>query len=246
MTGLPFDGCTHTPPHLHGENRTYRTHACRCEECTTVHRRVAMRWRKSRALGSAATVDAQPAREHVARLRSSGLTMQDVADRAGIARRSLTVLMHGNPGKGRPRPARIRRVTSDALLAIPLPRTSRDVTPTRIIAATGTARRLQALQARGWSLNTLAPLVGRHWSTLHKVREDGRVTVGTAHDVAAAFERLWDVPPPSATPHQRAAITYALTRARKYRWVPPAAWDEGTIDRPSARPYRADADRRAG
>lgn len=231
-----FDGCQHNPPHEHGQNRTYRAHGCRCDECRAEHNKRGMRWRKSRALGSGATVDASAAREHVLMLRRAGLTLQDIADRAGITRRTLTTLMYGTPRLSLPPPTRIRRATADSVQAVQRPRTSRDVTPTRRMSAIGTARRLQALQACGWSLRAIAEETSVHVTTLHKVREDGRVAVATAAAVADVFERLWNVSPPSTTQHDRAAITYALNRARKNGWVRPAAWEEGTIDRADARP----------
>jgi hypothetical protein len=58
----------------------------------------------------------------------------------------------------------------------------------------------------------------------------------SADDVAAAYDRLWDRPPPGATAAQRRAAAKTAARAARSGWAPPIAWDDDRIDLPGAGP----------
>jgi len=73
-------------------------------------------------------------------------------------------------------------------------------------------------------------------NALRLTLNNGTVSGRLARAVRDLYEELWDVAPPSETPHQRASVTRTLTWAQRERWVVPAAWDDETIDDPSARP----------
>ena len=100
------------------------------------------------------------------------------------------------------------------------------------VDATGTRRRIRALQALGWPLYVIdghiggTPRTGLAWNIL----TSSAVFRSTAEAVERCYASLSMTPGPSAQ-----------TRARALRkgWVPPLAWDDDVIDDPTARPYVA-------
>lgn len=97
------------------------------------------------------------------------------------------------------------------------------------IPITGTSRRLQALCAIGWPQAELSRRTGIPRCTIsHLIRADiertSRRNATLVHDV---FDRLCMTPGPSQWQRQR---------ARASGWAPPLAWDDDTIDDPTAKP----------
>lgn len=101
------------------------------------------------------------------------------------------------------------------------------------VGSTGTARRLQALVALGYTQTYLWDrLTGdakRH--NLHHLLMHARPTVNatTARKVAELYDELSMTPGPSERARRKAAY---------YGWAPPLAWDEDEIDNPEAHPDR--------
>lgn len=112
-------------------------------------------------------------------------------------------------------------------------------TPKKLVPAIGTARRLRALAALGYDWQSQADEFGvsrdqiRQWAM-----NTGLTTRTTAARVAAFYDRLSMVPPPTDTIAQRCNVSRARNRAQAAGWAVPLAWDEGTIDDPKARPVR--------
>jgi hypothetical protein len=102
----------------------------------------------------------------------------------------------------------------------------------------GTVRRLRALHAAGWSFAAIGVQLGASTQAVHQQAAGDRAAVYavTAARVADVYDRLWAAAPPSGTQFERAAITRAKARAASRGWAPPMAWDDETIDVPSARP----------
>ncbi len=96
----------------------------------------------------------------------------------------------------------------------------------------GTARRLQALMAIGYSQGQLSREVGIHQSYISKLMRNsrGRVNADTHNRVVAVYDRLSMTPGP---------CQQARNKAHRRGWAPPLAWDEDTIDQPDAQPARA-------
>ena len=101
------------------------------------------------------------------------------------------------------------------------------------VDSTGTARRLQALVAIGYTQTYL-------WDRLtgdgkrqncHNLLTQDRPTVNaeTARKVAELYDELSMTPGPSDRSRRK---------ARYYGWAPPLAWDEDEIDNPEAHPDR--------
>jgi len=101
------------------------------------------------------------------------------------------------------------------------------------LPSTGSTRRLQALTVMGWSMAELGTRYGVDPSTLTCIRS-GRLRNITGHSAALVdrmYAELWD---------QRGPGRHAATRARNRGWFPPLAWDDETIDDPTAEPASPD------
>lgn len=96
------------------------------------------------------------------------------------------------------------------------------------VDGTGTARRLRALAAMGWPSHELAARLGvSREAVQQRTRETWpaeRSTVGRVRDL---YDALSMTPGPSERARRRAA---------RLEWAPPLAWDDDTIDDPTARP----------
>ena len=110
-------------------------------------------------------------------------------------------------------------------------RKRRELGQRRLIDATGTRRRIQALMRLGWTGQQIAERAGipRGQSSIDTlVRRTKRVTVERAAAIAAVYDDL------SMTLGES-----VVTRARAERngWPPPLAWDDESIDDPDATPH---------
>jgi hypothetical protein len=97
---------------------------------------------------------------------------------------------------------------------------------------TGTTRRVRALAAIGHPLRDVAARLGTADASnmaRHARGDSPRVTLRTARRVAAVYEEMRDTPGPSPT---------TARRAKRAKWLPPAAWDGSDIDDPAAVPWQ--------
>lgn len=98
----------------------------------------------------------------------------------------------------------------------------------RLIPATGTVRRIQALQALGWSYGHIGAVVGKSDNWAYMISRSPSVTTTTATLVARTYDELsMRVPPGGYADRTR-------RRARAKGWAPPLAWDD--IDDPNEQP----------
>lgn len=205
-------------PRAHGVRSTYVAGGCRCEPCCAANTRYA-KWRE---LNGPRLVDATPARQHIAALRNAGVGRREIARRAGVA---LTVI-NRLAGMDRSQPAhRVRPETLAAILAV----TPDHRAPGAVIPATGTRRRLQALIAIGWTQAELAHRTAATPSTVNALINERwpNVQHATHLRVCRVFDDLSGTPGPSARSRLMAA---------RRGWAPPLAWDDDTIDDPTAIP----------
>lgn len=211
-------------PRQHGTVAMYRRGGCDCTECVEAARRSNRRNSKLRAMGRSALVDAAPVREHVQRLIQGGMTPRQIEDVSGVHRTAIRVLLGDFPN--RKQSQRVRPDTARALMSV---RSTRPVVNTAMIDATGTRRRLQALLAIGYTSRDLARRLGASGSSTSglQIAKRSVVRADTARAVAELYRELENTPGPS-----RRAET--ANRARGY--LPPAWWDEDTIDDPAVEP----------
>lgn len=236
--------CAHPKTfHPHGTRNAYALDRCRCDECTGANRAYERQRKRDRLYGRpGGYVDADPVREHIARLSAAGMGWKRVAAAAEVATGTMYPILYGrggsNPAEHRPPRKRVRRDIADRILAVRL-----ELAPHAPVPSVGTVRRLQALVAVGWSLTRLAPRLGMLPSNLHSlVHTRDQVLQATADSVAALYDEFWDQPPPHAAHHDLIAYRRALRYAADRGWLPPLAWDDEAIDDPDARPATVDAD----
>lgn len=210
----------------HGRARYYAD-KCRCDTCKQANRdyerartrRLAMeRWGAPKTL-----VDSQPARDHLRMLAAHGIGYARAAELAGIAVTVAARLTGGDTS----RPARrVYATTLAKLLAVqPTPANAR---PCAHIPIGGTARKLQALVAIGWTQTYLAARIGWTVTNLNRLLHTPGERVAAA--TWTAVDQLWDELQNTPGPSQR-----ARTIAAAHGWAPPAAWDN--IDDPEEQPH---------
>lgn len=222
------------PDHSHDRSATcWGNHGCGCDACREAHRVRTARRRKLIAYGRwEGLVDPRRAALHVAVLRAGGWTVAQVAATAGVGRHSVSRLSNGSRDL-------VQARIANAILAVrydtPPPG------PYTAVDATGTVRRLQALVYMGWTSPQLAGMLACQPSHLNRMLTVTTVQERTRVAVAALYDRLWDQQPPANTSDRRGHIRRARTRAKKYGWVGPLAWDDDTIDAPDAAPEQEPA-----
>lgn len=228
----PERPCTHNDRHPHGHRNRYVIDRCRCRPCRDASAQYERDRARAEAYGLPRLVDAQPARDHINALRAQGMGWKRIAIAAGLEPSVLWKLLYGDRKRfGRPS-NRITPRTEAAVLAVTL-----DRAPKSVIDGTGTRRRLQALVAIGWSQAKLGEQIGvssANFNSLIHGRRGGSVTVARAEQVAALYDRLWDQEPPASTRWDCTALANAKRAARRWGWAPPLAWDDETIDDPTA------------
>lgn len=112
--------------------------------------------------------------------------------------------------------------------------------PPRFVNKVGSKRRVNALQALGWSAEDLSVRMGFSRAYLNvAINREGRdyILRATARRIADIYDELSMTFPPETpcTSRQRAA-------AKKKGWLPPLAWDDDRIDDPNYRPNLTETD----
>jgi transcriptional regulator with XRE-family HTH domain len=187
---------------MHGTPTGYEVCGCRCEACLKACRRQ----RKTRHLRPMRP--SAPVREHIDLLTASGLTVHEIAERAGLSWQTVQwVRTHQTIS---PRIAR-------ALLAVS------GVTPF------GCRRRIAALQVIGWTMSQIEAEAGVARGCASQIMAGRhRPTPAKMDAFARAYEVMWRGP-------EKPSVA-SMSRARQKGWVPPLAWDDDTIDDPRVSP----------
>lgn len=208
----------------HGTPNAYANGGCRCDRCGRAARLYCKKRRTLKNRGEwNPWGDLDAVRAHLARLKQQGMGAEEVSERANVARSVLYMIREG-------RTKRVKMEVAARILAVGvdfdlIPALSR-------VDASGTRRRLEALQAVGWSLAEIAPLCGVSRRTLHGVMDRPAVQVGTARAVRDVYSKLWDQEPPTFTDAQRRSVDLTRRRAAQQGWLPPAAWEDELLDQP--------------
>jgi transcriptional regulator len=100
----------------------------------------------------------------------------------------------------------------------------------RKLDATGTQRRLRALNAIGWADTDLARKLGMTKSQLHALHRRQQVHRTTAQRVTAIYGLLCETP---------GSNTRAARRAARNGWLAPKWWDDELMDDPTYQPPTA-------
>lgn len=180
------------------------------------------RWRHERHQGLERTMDVAPVREHLEQLRAARMTWRAISELSGMTASALCAIHLGKT-------ARINREKAKAVLAVHPPQVFERRNPAGFVPNVGTRRRIRALLAIGWTHELIAAAAGlpaHRTGTL--LSQAGSLCSLENHErIKRAYDALSMTPGPSET--NRA-------RARRFRHVPPLAWDDETIDDPAARP----------
>lgn len=231
----PYRPCPKPEGHPHGTARAFYA-GCRCQDSRDAYN--ALRRKQYRLLTYGRRVpdefvDAAPTRDKLAVMRAAGMSNEQIGGHVGLAATTVAIILSDNA-----RPT-VRASTARTVAAAPLPRITRaEAGRDGYLLTIGTARRLRALTANGWSLKAMSEETGMHRGTLQALRlaERTRVQRDVAARVAEAYDRLWNATPPARNSHERGAITVARKHAAAQGWLPPMAWDDGMIDDPDYTP----------
>ncbi len=161
------------------------------------------------------TVPAAQVRDHIEYLMALGMSMRAIADKTGVSKDRISVIM-GNQQKA------VRKRIAEPLLALQL---SEPYTEEGRITNLFALRRIQALQAMGWPMHTLAHKLGTHPEYLRGIGRDGKRTIPVElnETVKALYAELKDLEGPRNEPK---------LKARANEWPPPQAWREDELDDP--------------
>lgn len=107
----------------------------------------------------------------------------------------------------------------------------------RMVDATGSRRRLHALLALGHTYMTISDVVGVHHGVVRRWTFPPLLNRRTAEKIATAYDELSMVLPREDTHLEKIVASRTRNRARANGWVPPLAWDDDTIDDPTAVPH---------
>lgn len=163
--------------------------------------------------------DPAPVRRHLDALHAAGWTNPQISAATGIERANVQKIHRG-------RYPRIQRETMQLLLAVPI---IMPPGPTRHgIDSIGARRRVHALAWMAWPAAEVAARAGTTVGSLQSTIVPGhRISVALHMRLAAVYDELSEIPGPSPR---------VAARARTRGFAPPAAWDDDTIDDPSASP----------
>lgn len=159
--------------------------------------------------------DPGPVLAHIVDLRMAGMSLNAISRACGVAAKTLQEL---------PRRSYVHGPTAAAVLRV---RPHGGSLAGNMRPAIGTARRVQALTAIGWSFAEQGRRCGMHTQQVWELawQKSPLVAVATADRVHALFEEL------SATP---GSSRRARNAAAKHGWLPPLAWDD--LDDPGETP----------
>ena len=101
-----------------------------------------------------------------------------------------------------------------------------------LVTRHGITRRLQALQAIGWSKNQISRATGLNPVTIRKVLNDDEsfIQSATVARIVATYKRLADAHPPQRHADQIRMVTLIRKGAQERGYAPPASWDNIDTD----------------
>lgn len=179
------------------------------------------KWNIDRHRGLLRVVPATEAETHVQNLvQRYGVSIRGIADASGISRQLISNLNRGlKQGIRRDSEAAVLAVTAESVLSRPKGE--------GFVPNIGGRRRIQALMAMGWRHQDLTPLLGLN--TANIIHQQGDWFTKRKHDaIKGLYDQLWNKRGP--------ATALSINRIAKAGYAPPLAWDDETIDDPTAQP----------
>lgn len=206
-------------------------------DTTAAMRAAAARWMRRRrrliAYGQwQPFVEAEPARQHVQAIRATGMSVMTISEKTGVTIATIDHLLYG---KDQYPPARkIRPESATALLAY-WP-TLDDYPDLGVVDSTGTARRLQALAAIGWTAAAIHRHIGfGNVASIERAPHHPGVKARLARAIRDFY--AWA----SIGQAEDHGVTDWIARRQRSRaaqlgYLAPAWWDDDTIDDPNVGP----------
>lgn len=222
--------------HQHGTRQAYVIDKCRCRPCRDAISATRRHENKLKAYGRYDTgrVPITPVQEHIQHLQDNGISMKRLAKLSGISLSTLGAIKWGRKERNGQQYTRVTKNTADRIQAIqPAPG---HVAPGRPINAAGTRRRLQALMCLGYAKQELGRRINVTPANMSTLMRQDQVTAGTARKVTTLYEQLWNKPRTATDHRTRISVSRATRYARTHGYAPPLAWDDDTIDDPTAKP----------
>ncbi|MEU4154799.1 hypothetical protein [Streptomyces antimycoticus] len=214
-------------PHGHPACADY---GCKREECLSARRRAQKEREYLRTVGRPCRPSTDRTAQHIARLRTAGMSDAAIRATAGIGY---------DPFYNAARPGGITtRATEARILAVPMPAVAEGTVNCARINGRGTLLRLQALMAVGWPQAVIAQRMDNDstWTSLSQVMRrltlGGQyVTLGMAISVQRVYEQLWNQDPlqHGVSP---LAVRRAKSKAKAGKWPMPMALDDDALDDP--------------
>lgn len=197
-----------------------------CPECVHGDLLASRRRSKRKAMGIPYTLPVGHLAEKVDDMRRRGITLDEIAEAAGISRQQVWHISHSGPEHIVYTRTwhRLDRMTAD-----------------NIVTVIGVERRLQALVRLGYSYPRIAAEVGCHRDTISDAARGQTNYLNRAirARIGEVYDRLSMRVAAGRNGHERASVSRARNLARKNGWAPPLAWDDDQIDDPAARPHGA-------
>lgn len=181
--------------------------------------RYAKKWRIERERGLTRTKPAARTAAHIDALRKAGWSYRGIGDAAGVSVQTINLVHRGlQNGVANKTERRVLALRADSIFTRP----NKD----GFVPNIGARRRLQALMAIGYRHGDITPRLGSNSANLlHQVGD--WISLEKHQAMVRVYDELWDKPGPSAK---------AVRSAQKLGYQPPLAWDDDTIDDPTALP----------
>ncbi|MFH9413996.1 hypothetical protein [Streptomyces rochei] len=170
--------------------------------------------RLRRLRGIPGYVPAGPVIRHIHSLRKGGWTNIEIADTAGVDRRTIHNILHGEV-------TTVHQRTNTSILKL-----RPEDAPNRV-PAIGTRRRLEALAVMGWPISHIGDEAGIYGTQVREIVVGRRQRI--PRDQAEAVERIFREKALKPGPSKR-----TRTIATQNGWVSALAWDN--IDDPDEKP----------
>ena len=224
MSDRPVRDCEHPKArHQHGTPQAYVLDRCRCTPCTEANTRRENERAAAKAAGTydVGRVDADPVRQHLAKLKKAGYGLKTIAKHAQVSNATLGKIIYGDPSRSMPPRARVEKRVAARILAIKPSLTT--LGETVAIKAGPTQDRIKHLVCLGYSIGWQSKRLGRNHGNFALVMSRTHCSAKTAREIRALYLLLWDKPRVARNRHEQAAITRALSYAAAHGWeqLPP-------------------------
>lgn len=220
-------------PH-HNTVTCVKHYGCKRIECLDRVRAYQRAWRQNRS-GHPTLIDAAPVRQHLELLAAANIGPRRVATLTGLAVETVAGFTRSyGSGDGR-RFGRKHKVRPDVAAKI-LALDPDAITP-GVTDATGSRRRVHALNAAGWPNVAIAERLHPGCRIIHTIHRQSHLYARTADAIAALYDELKNQRPEKHGVHPTSARRSRL-RAQRNNWPTIAYWADrmDVIDDPDFTP----------